>query len=481
MAQLLSLEMGAPIDAARNAQVPAGDYHMADLLRAYQNDFTHQTILPQHSYNTDTTEEEEDDEYEDGFAKAATTLLYQPIGVVGCITPWNWPMNQVVLKVIASLLVGCTCILKPSELAPLSSLYFATLIDQANFPPGVFQLLNGNGTVGAMLSKHEDIDMISFTGSTKAGVQVVQDAAPTFKKVVTELGGKGAAVIFDDVDVDWFPDRIEGLVQSVFFNSGQTCTVPSRILVHSKWYAQAIHFTKLVAQRTTVDVAYKKKEKDDGSPVIGPVVSQRQYDRIQRYIQSGIDQGARLLVGGLGKPPHLSSSSGYFVRPTVFTDCTTNMTIMQEEIFGPVLCLVPFTTEEEAIAIVNDTPYGLTNYVYSQNRRRRQRMARAVRSGMVEMNDVGGDDGAPFGGIKASGNGKEGGIYGLREFCYLKAITGWNEMEGDQDDNDDDDEEDWEDVMEWYHDEDDEQDPQADDDDNNYEEEEEHVYDSEEL
>jgi len=425
MGLLVSREMGAPIGMARSAQAGAGIHHIESFLEVFDS-FDFVRTLPQLA----SRGVQVDDVY--------TTVLMDPIGVAALITPWNWPLTQITLKVPPALLVGCTCVFKPSEESPLSGLLFAEIVHLAGLPPGVFNLVNGFGeTVGQHLSSHPNVDMVSFTGSTRAGAQVSKAAADTFKKVTLELGGKGANIVFDDITVgddgeDWTQDVLEAGAY-MFYNSGQSCNAASRLLVQRSLYGRAIEIAKRVAENTRVDSAHLPYADNGGDEHIGPVVSLRQYERIQNYIQKGIDEGAKLVAGGLGRPAHLNDSKGFYVRPTVFADCRPNMTIFQEEIFGPVLCITPFDTEEEAIQLANDTPYGLTNYVYSRSWERRRRVARALRSGMVEMNDADSDLGSPFGGTRASGVGREGGIYGLEEFCEVKAVTGWHAGEGDLD------------------------------------------------
>jgi len=400
MAQLIMLEMGAPIDLARDAHVGSGEYHIEVFLDSLQHFEFERRV---HGY------EEED--------SPTTTIFMEPIGIVAMITPWNWPMNQVTLKVIPALLVGCTCILKPSEQAPLSSLLFAEMMHEAGFPPGVFNMVNGDGDgAGTQLSSHKNVNMVSFTGSTRAGALVSKAAADTFKRVSLELGGKGANIIFKDAN-SW-QEEVEDGVWSCFGNSGQSCNAPTRMLVERSIYKEAVEIAKKTAESAEVKSAHEEGD------FLGPVVSQVQFEKIQRYIEIGIEEGAELVVGGVGRPEG-TNPKGWYVRPTVFANVTNDMTIMQHEIFGPVLCIMPFDTEEEAIAIANDTPYGLTNYVQTGSKKRRKRMARALQAGMVEMNGIGFDYGAPFGGMKASGNAREGGVYGLEEFCAIKAVTGY--------------------------------------------------------
>ena len=395
MGEAISMEMGAPMKLANKRQVTAGLGHMKAFLRAMK-DFKFE-----HSLRADTPDEQ---------------MIYEPIGVCGLITPWNWPMNQVTLKVIPAILTGCTMILKPSEIAPMSSMLFAEWMDEVGCPAGVFNLVNGDGpTVGEAMSAHPDIDMMSFTGSTRAGIAVSKGSANTIKKVTLELGGKGANVIFSDSDVE---AAVRRGAERVFQNSGQSCNAPTRMLVEKSSYDVAIKIAKEVAESTPVDLSEK-----DGNH-IGPVVSKTQFDKVQDLIQSGIDEGANLVSGGVGLPDNLDK--GYFVQPTIFSDVNNEMRIAREEIFGPVISIIPFESEDEAIDIANDTNYGLTHYVQSGNKERTQRMARRLRSGMVEVNGAGRAPGSPFGGSKQSGNGREGGLHGLLEFVEHKAVSGWN-------------------------------------------------------
>lgn len=338
----------------------------------------------------------------------------EPIGVVGLITPWNWPMNQVTLKVIPALLAGCTIVLKPSEEAPLSSMLFAEFVHDAGFPAGVFNLVNGDGVgVGTQLSAHEDVAMISFTGSTRAGKAISKTAAETLKRVTLELGGKGANVIFADAD----PKAVKRGVLHCMQNTGQSCNAPTRMIVESSYYDEAVEIARDVADKMAVGPASEEGRH------IGPVVNKTQWEKIQGLIETGVKEGARLVAGGPGLPEGVNR--GYFVRPTVFADVTPGMTIEREEIFGPVLSIIPFEDEAQAIAIANDTPYGLTNYVQTQDGAKRNRMALALKSGMVEMNGEGRAQGSPFGGVKQSGRAREGGAWGIEEFLEAKAISGW--------------------------------------------------------
>lgn len=304
---------------------------------------------------------------------------------------------------------------------------FAQLMHEAEFPPGVFNLVSGDGPIsGDALTRNPNVDMISFTGSTRAGKQVAANAAMNLKKTAMELGGKGANVLFADIGDKWMAEAVVKGTQSVFYNSGQSCNAPTRMFVERPYYDQAIQWAKSVAEDTVVGSAHQL-----GSGHIGPVVNERQFNRIQQLIQRGIDEGATLVTGGLGRPDNLHGSAGFYVKPTIFADCTTNMTIMQEEIFGPVLCITPFDSEEEVLEMANDTPYGLTNYVQSRSLERRRRMGQRLRSGMIKMNNAYDNFGSPFGGVKGSGYGREGGMYGLEEFCVVKSITGYNALKDD--------------------------------------------------
>ncbi|OPB31169.1 aldehyde dehydrogenase family protein [Bartonella sp. AR 15-3] len=393
IAKTISMEMGAPIDMARNSQTAAGSYHIRNFIKAFK-DFSFQQVLVK-DYNH-------------------AILQYDPIGVVGLITPWNWPMNQITLKVIPALLAGCTMILKPSELAPLSAMLFAEILDEAALPAGVFNLINGDGAnVGSYLSSHPDLEMISFTGSTRAGKAISKNASDTLKRVCLELGGKGANLIFADADAD----ALQRGVNNCFHNSGQSCNAPTRMLVEHSIYNKAITIAQHIAEKTMVGLSCQSGDH------IGPVVSKQQYDKIQALIQSGIDEGAILVAGGTGLP--IGMKRGYYVRPTVFADVKPHMRIFREEIFGPVLSIIPFNTEEEAVTLANDTKYGLTNYIQSQDRNRCQRIAAQLRSGMVEINGYDLPDGSYFGGVKQSGRAREGGRWGIEEFLDTKAISYW--------------------------------------------------------
>ena len=393
MAQAISFEMGAPIALARTAQVGAGAGHLKNTIRTAKG-FAFERPLGDHA--------------------PCDMILYEPVGVCALITPWNWPMNQVMLKVAPALAAGCTMVLKPAEQAPLSAVLLAEMIDAAGFPPGVFNLVNGDGAgVGAHLTAHSDVNMVSFTGSTRAGVAISKAAADTVKRVSLELGGKGANIIFADAD----EKAVTRGVRHCFNNSGQSCNAPTRMLVERSIYDQAIETARAVAEKTEVGPA------DIEGRQIGPVVSETQFNKIQYLIKRGIDEHATLIAGGLERPDGLNR--GHFVRPTIFADVTPEMTIWKEEIFGPVLTMTPFDSEEEAIALANDTPYGLTNYVQTADKFRARRLARGLRSGMVEMNGKFGAPGTPFGGMKQSGTGREGGVWGLEEFLEVKAVSDW--------------------------------------------------------
>ena len=342
-------------------------------------------------------------------------ILYEPVGVCGLITPWNWPMNQVTLKTIPAIAAGCTMVLKPSEIAPLSSIVFSEILHEAGCPPGVFNMVNGDGLgVGTQLSSHPDVDMISFTGSTRAGIAISKAAADTLKRVTLELGGKGANLIFDDAD----EKAIKNGVLRVMNNSGQSCNAPTRMMVENSIYDKAVTIATEVANSISVSSGHETGRH------IGPVVSEIQFNKIQNLIEKGIDEGAKLVAGGPGRPEGLNR--GYYIKPTVFADVTPDMTIYREEIFGPVLSIMPFDDEDHAVELANDTNYGLTNYVQSEDDAKRNRVARRLRSGMVEMNGLPRSSGSPFGGYKQSGNGREGGIWGLEDFLEVKSVSGWS-------------------------------------------------------
>ena len=393
IAETITTEMGAPKDFSTKLQAGTGAAHIKTFIR-YLKEFDFEKPLGEHAKNQ--------------------RLIYEPKGVCALITPWNWPMNQTCLKVMPALASGCTMILKPSEVAPLSAMILTELIDEAGFPSGVFNLVNGDGaTTGDALTSHPDINMISFTGSTRAGALISQNAAKDFKRVSLELGGKGANIIFKDAD----PEAIERGALRCFRNSGQSCNAPTRMLVEKSMYDEAVVRVKKFAN--TMKVGDPKKEGEH----IGPVVSEVQYKKIQSLIQKGIDEGAKLVAGGVGKPDGIDK--GYFVKPTAFADVNNQMEIARTEIFGPVLSIIPFENEEEAISIANDTDYGLTNYIQTKDKEKANRVARRLRSGMVDVNGAGIAVDAPFGGFKHSGIGREAGKEGLLEFLEVKSVGGW--------------------------------------------------------
>jgi len=394
MAKAISLEMGAPIEMARQQQVGTGLNHIKGFINVFR----------EFEFDQDLRSDTPNDK-----------ILYEPVGVCGLITPWNWPMNQVTLKAIPAIAAGCTMVLKPSEIAPLSSIVFSEIVHEAGCPPGVFNMVNGDGLgVGTQLSSHPDVDMISFTGSTRAGIAISKAAADTLKRVTLELGGKGANLIFDDAD----EKAIKNGVLRVMNNSGQSCNAPTRMMVQKSIYDQAVTIAADVAESISVSSGHESGRH------IGPVVSEVQFNKIQNLIETGIDEGAKLVAGGTGRPEGLNR--GYFVKPTVFADVTPDMTIYKEEIFGPVLSIMPFDDEEHAVQLANDTNYGLTNYVQSEDDTKRNRIARRLRSGMVEMNGLPRSSGSPFGGYKQSGNGREGGVWGLEDFLEVKSVSGWS-------------------------------------------------------
>ncbi len=392
MAEAISMEMGAPIDFSKAAQATSGTSAIKEFTKQLKKF-----------------------EFEEPLEGSNDQLLYEPKGVCALITPWNWPISQVALKVIPAIAAGCTMVLKPSELAPLDSMIFAEMLDEAGCPAGVFNLVNGDGAgVGSQLTSHPDIDMISFTGSTRAGSLISHNAADDFKRVALELGGKGANIIFADAD----DKAVKRGVRHCFNNTGQSCNAPTRMLVERSVYDQAVQIAKETANSTNVDVASKQGKH------LGPLVSKVQFDKVQNLIQAGIDEDAKLVVGGTGKPEGLET--GYFVKPTIFADVNNQMTIARTEIFGPVLSIIPFDTEEEAIEIANDTPYGLTNYIQTQDPEKAKRVSKKLLSGIIEVNGKSTADGAPFGGYKHSGIGRENGAFGLKEFIEVKVVSDWS-------------------------------------------------------
>ena len=390
MAEAISSEMGAPISLSRKAQAPAGLAHLTEAAR----------VLGQFKFEE---------------ARGSTLMAKEPIGVCGLITPWNWPMNQIACKVAPAIAAGCTMVLKPSELAPLSAHLFAQIIHESNVPPGVFNLVDGNGpTVGQAIASHPDVAMVSFTGSTRAGITVATSAAPTVKRVTQELGGKSAHIILDDADLG---RAVREGVQACFRNSGQSCNAPTRMLVPRKKMAEAASLAKKEAEATKVG---DPRAEDTA---VGPLVSKAQFEKVQRLIGRGIEEGATLVVGGTGRADGISK--GYFAKPTVFSDVRNDMTIAREEIFGPVLCIIPFEDEEDAVRIANDSPYGLAGFVNSDNLEHARRVAKRLRAGNVHLNGARVDFSACFGGYKQSGNGREWGEAGIEEFLELKAVFGY--------------------------------------------------------
>jgi aldehyde dehydrogenase (NAD+) len=390
LAQTISTEMGAPIGLSKAAQAAAGLGHFAQAI----------AVLKTYAFEE---------------ARGKTMIIREPVGVCGLITPWNWPINQIACKVAPALAAGCTIVLKPTEVAPLNAIVFTEILHEAGVPPGVFNLVNGDGpTVGAAIAAHPGIDMVSFTGSTRAGVQVAINAAPTVKRVTQELGGKSANIILDDAD---FPTAVAGGVTACFTNSGQSCNAPTRMLVPANRQAEAVTIAKAAAERMRVGDPFQ-----DGIR-LGPVVSEAQFNKIQGLIQKGIDEGAELVTGGVGRPDGLET--GFYVKPTVFAGVKNSMTIAREEIFGPVLAILPYENEEEAIEIANDTPYGLSGYVSSGDLERARRVASRLRTGNVHLNGAQAAFDAPFGGYKQSGNGREWGVDGFEEFLETKAVLGY--------------------------------------------------------
>jgi aldehyde dehydrogenase (NAD+) len=357
-----------------------------------------------------------------GQQSGSTLVIHEPIGVCGLITAWNWPMFLTCLKVMPALAAGCTLVLKPSEFSPLSAALFTEALHEAGVPPGVFNLVQGKGPeAGAALASHPDVDMISFTGSTRGGVEVARAAAPTIKRVVQELGGKSASILLPDAD---FPKVVRAGVLHCFNNSGQTCAVPSRMLVPADRHEEAKALARAACDAVAAGAPH------DAATTLGPVANAAQYARIQEHIASGLAEGAQLIAGGPGRPGHLER--GYFVRPTVFAGVRNDMRIACEEIFGPVLCILPYRDEEDAIAIANDSPYGLSGYVHGEDLARARRVARRLRTGTVNINSPASDPDAPIGGYRQSGNGREKGEHGLREFLETKALVGYgNPVDGE--------------------------------------------------
>ena len=388
LAKVISIEMGAPMTMSLDLQADAAVGHLEGYIEALKNQSDREKLS-----NGDV-------------------LVREPVGVCGLITPWNWPVNQITLKVLPALAAGCTCVLKPSEFTPLSSVMYTEMIHEAGFPKGVYNMVQGDGPLaGATLSKHPDIAMMSFTGSTRAGSAVSKDAADSIKRVALELGGKSPNIVFADCDLE---ERIAGSIDECYINTGQSCDAPTRLVVERSCYDDVLKIAKRVGE--AVKVGDPALEGDH----LGPLVSDIQYGRVQAMIEKGIAEGATVLVGGLGKPEGFDK--GYWVRPTIFADAHNKMAIAQQEIFGPVLTIIPFDTEEEAIEIANDTPYGLAAYVQSGDLDRAERVASRLRAGMVHINGGEFNYGSPFGGYKQSGNGREGGVLGIEDFQEVKTI-----------------------------------------------------------
>ena len=392
MGDTISRELGAPRAMAHAWQAGIGRRHLDELIR------TCETFAWQRK-------------------KGTTLVNHEPVGVVALITPWNWPINQIVCKAAPAIAAGCTMVLKPSEVTPLNALLFAEILDAAGVPPGVFNLVNGDGpTVGAALAAHPDVDMVSFTGSTRAGIEIAKLAAPTVKRVHQELGGKSANILLDDVD---FEAAVTAGVNSCFNNSGQSCNAPTRMLVPAARHDEAVAIARRAAEAHRVGPA------DHERTTMGPVVSSVQFERVERLIAAGIDEGAQVVAGGLGRPQGLER--GYYVQPTVFANVRPSMTIAREEIFGPVLAIMPYRDEDDAIAIANDSPFGLAAYVQSADHERARRVAFRLRAGSVYLNYPSWDAGSPFGGYKQSGNGREYAEWGLEAFLEVKGIVGYGD------------------------------------------------------
>jgi aldehyde dehydrogenase (NAD+) len=390
-AQVMSTEMGAPITWARNAQAWAGQVHFEATIKAGE-------------------------EFVWEYNRGTTRIVYEGIGVCSLITPWNWPMNQIACKVAPALIAGCTMVLKPSEIAPLSGTLFAQVCHDAGVPPGVFNLVHGAGPeVGARMSEHPEVDMVSFTGSTRAGTAIAAAAAPTVKRVAQELGGKSPNIILPTANI---AEAVAAGVTAVMANTGQSCDAPTRMLVPRAAQAEALAVAKEAAEKIVVG------DPRDEATEMGPLVSKLQFDKVQRLIQAGIDEGATLVTGGLGRPADLNR--GWFVRPTVFGDVVNSMTISKEEIFGPVLAIQPYDSIEDAIAQANDTVYGLAAYIAGPVEDAKP-VARRLRAGTVNLNYPDWDTFAPFGGYKQSGNGREYADWGIHDFCEVKGIVGYGE------------------------------------------------------
>ena len=392
MSVAITTEMGCPKDFSSDVQTQSGLDHL--------NDFIEQLKIF---------------DFENNFnEKSNNYITHEPIGVCGLITPWNWPINQIALKVIPALATGCSMVLKPSEIAPLSGILFTEMIDETGFPAGVFNLINGDGSgVGNFMSRHPDIDLVSFTGSTRAGKLILQNASHSIKRVCLELGGKGGNIVFADAHLNAVRDGI----RNVMSNSGQSCDAPTRMLVERSIYDRSVE--EAIDEVSKMKIDSPEKSGDH----IGPVVSKIQYDKIIELIELGKEEGANLAIGGSSRPQNFDK--GYYIQPTIFTNVTNEMQIAKSEIFGPVLSIIPFDNEEEAVQIVNDTEYGLGNYIQTSDMEKARRVAKKLRSGVVYINGHSMDSGTPFGGFRQSGNGREGGKWGLEEYLEVKTITGW--------------------------------------------------------
>jgi aldehyde dehydrogenase (NAD+) len=389
--EAISMEMGAPLSLSKNAQAAIGLGHLNEGVK----------ILKDYQFME---------------KRGPAAIVREPIGVVGMITPWNWPINQIACKVVPALAAGCTMILKPSEIAPMNALLWAQILDEAGVPPGVFNLINGDGpTVGEAMSAHPGIDMMSFTGSTRAGIAVAKASADTVKRVAQELGGKSPNIVLDDADLQ---KAVSRGVAHMMQNTGQSCNAPSRMFVPKAKHDEAAQIAKAAAEKIKVGDPFAE------GTTMGPVVSEVQFNKIQGLIKKGIDEGATLVTGGLGRPDGLNR--GYYVRPTVFANVTNDMTIAREEIFGPVLAILPYETEADAIKMANDTPYGLSGYVQSGDIVHARKVASQIRAGNVHLNGANPDMSTPFGGYKQSGTGREWGEFGFEEFLEVKAVIGYD-------------------------------------------------------
>ena len=389
LSKAITSEMGAPVNLANAAQAPAGLGHLKKAYNALK-------------------------EYKFEYEMNTTLIRKEPVGVCGLITPWNWPINQISCKVAPALAAGCTMVLKPSEVAPLSAIIFTEILDEANVPAGVYNMIHGDGpTVGEAMSKHPNIDMMSFTGSTRAGISVAKSSADTVKRVTQELGGKSANILLEDAD---FEKSVTKGVLHCMNNSGQSCNAPTRMLVPNSKMNDVIEIAKSALNKV------KLGDPNSEDTTIGPVVSKIQYDKIKKLIDSGIDEGATLVAGGSNMPD--GQNTGYYIQPTIFANVNNNMTIAKEEIFGPVLSILGYKNEDDAIKIANETIYGLSGYVSSQNLNKANEIASKLRTGNVHINNAPGDQSAPFGGYKMSGNGREWGEFGLEDFLEVKAVMG---------------------------------------------------------